>query len=155
MQKMLSYLSYILIFSSMFCSTFLHFFPGVVTYKVWALIMSIISLLVIFISFFNKKTNKGKVLITAFFGILLVIFYSLTQFFYSTPPDIYFSFMLVLAGQILPLILCASIVSSHENVQYQIKQLAPFVSVIFTFISFYAAFFPSSATSGGFVEELR
>ena len=136
----------------MFTCAILYFLPGLVTYKMMAIFIAGISSVVLLWIMANLKRKVDTILLTFFFLVILVFLYSTTASVYGKVNEMYNSFILVLAGQIAPTVLCAIAVAQMKKVQYKMKQYTPYVGALFTFISFTAAFFPDSATSGGFVE---
>ena len=144
-------LSYLQIFLSMFTCAILYFLPGVVTYKMMAMFIAGISSVVLLWILANLKRKVDTLLLTFFLFAILIFLYYTTASLYGKTNEKYNSFFLVLAGQIAPTVLCAIAVAQMKRVQYKMKQYAPYVGALFTFISFTAAFFPDSATSGGFV----
>lgn len=78
--------------------------------------------------------------------------YMFTSIVYGHIPYIYKSYFLALAGQTIPNILLASVVSSNCKYQRKMKKVVPYVSVIFTFMSIAAVFFPTGQTSLGYVD---
>lgn len=135
----------------MFTCAILYFLPGVVTYKMMAIFIASISSVVLLWILANLKRKVDTMLLTFFIFLILIFLYSTTANIYGKVNEKYNSFFLVLAGQIAPTVLCAIAVAQMKKVQYKMKQYAPYVGALFTFISFTAAFFPDSATSGGFV----
>ena len=152
---MISYLSYFQIFSSMFTSVLLFFFPALLTYKQMAIIIAVISSIVLFVSIFKERKISYGMIITTCICILTITLYFLTYVIYQKSNSVYNSFFLVLSGQVFPIVLCATLVAQSADVQHEIKRLSPICSVIFSFIAFFAAFFPTSVTTGGYVSNIN
>lgn len=149
---MLAYLAYLQIFANMFTSVIQYFFPGILTYREIALITSLITAFVV-IKYVSDRKCRLNIFLLSYFCIVVLLLYLLTaNFYYVDNSEEYKSFLLVLAGQIFPAILTASIVAKNEVVQLKIKKLVPLVATMFTTIAFSAAFFSDSSTSGGFVK---
>lgn len=151
---MVAFLTYCQIFASAVLALILLIFPGIISYKIWVGIIGVISILYFFKEIILYKYKIKPILNILIFGILILLLYSITIFFYDTISDdnYYYSYLLVILGQVLPITLCASIVAQREKIQYKIKNLAPIVAIIFTFVSLIAAFFSKNTTSGGFID---
>ena len=150
----MSFLAYLQIFSSYWSSTLQFFFPGIITYKQFAFILAIISAAAILKTIINNKLKIARKSLAVIIIIgTIVILYSITPFFYSLSTNTnYDSFFLALVGQLAPGIITATLLSNNYLVQEKIKALTPIVSIVFTFITFVGALFPTSSTSGGYVD---
>lgn len=116
-----------------------------------AVLIAIISAVALLYYLFFKRFNSTKLFISGLVCSTVLVLYALTYNFYNYPSDKYNSFLLVLGGQVFPTVLCAAVVSQFGLIQYNIKQLAPLISLAFTIIAFIAGFFPNSTTSGGYI----
>lgn len=143
-------LSYFQLFANKFTSVILFFFPNCVNYKTVVLLIAIMTTFSIIWCFITKKFRKAPFITALISCLVIIVLYGDTSKYYITSNDKYNSFYLVFVGQITPSILFATIVSQLHNIQYKIKTLVPFIGIIFTIISFFAAFFPTSTTSGGY-----
>lgn len=148
---MLPYLTYFQIFSSIFTCVVLSFFPHLLTYKQMAIVIAVVSAAVLIPNVFQKKGNSIGTIMTACLCLLVIVLYFLTSQLYETTSDTYYSFLLVLCGQVFPILLCATFVAQFKEVQYKIKTLTPLISILFSSIAFMAAFFPTTTTSGGYM----
>lgn len=148
---MFPYLTYFQIFASAVTSILLFFLPNIITYKTMAGLIAGISTIALCYYLFLKRFNITKVFISGLICCFIITLYILTTNFYNYQSDKYTSFLLVLGGQVFPIVLCAAVVSQFNTIQHKIKQLAPLISITFTIIAFFASFFPNSATTGGYV----
>lgn len=148
---MLSYVSYLQIYASVFSCILLTLFPGALSYRNFVIIMSFIGALVLLIELCRLRKGVNKVALVATIGASILILYMLTGFFYADINFRYNTFFLVLLGQVLPAIICASIVAHNEVAQHKIMKLSLPFGILFGIIAFISAFFPDSETSGGYV----
>ena len=148
---MLPYITYIQIYVSVFSSILLTFYPGLFTYKSFALVMAFIGALVIFVELCKQRRRIYQIGLVSAIGLFIVFLYLITEIKYPKVDERYYSYLLVLVGQVLPVIICSSIIAHKEDVQYQIKCLSLPIAIIFGLIAFYSGFFPTSETSGGYV----
>lgn len=152
MNTAVALISYFQIYVSMFTSVILFFFPNLISYKIVVLIVSSVSAITLSVLLLSGMIKWKKILMTLFVCLIIVGGYLLTKYDFAFSNDRYNSFFLVLIGQVTPTILCAAAVAQLPDTQYQIKRMVPLVGAIFTLIAFMAAFFPSGATTGGFVD---
>lgn len=148
-------ISYMLIFSSFFSSVLLSFFPSAFTYKQYALVLVIATIIAILNYLYrNGFVISKRCFITIFIGITVVVLYWLTPNFYDIRnenyQDVYNSFRLAITGQTLPTVVVASLVGENHKIRTDIMKLAPIIGTIFTAIALIAAFNPTSMTSGGY-----
>ena len=148
---MLPYITYFQIFSSIFTCVVLTFFPNVITYKQMAILIAIASAIVLVPKVFKQKGVSLGTIMTCFLCLMIVVLYYLTSGLYGRLSNIYNSFMLVLCGQMVPIVLCSTFVAQSKEIQLKIKRLSPIVACLFSIIAFLAAFSPTSATSGGYM----
>lgn len=152
MQKtLITAICYLQIFALYCSATLTTFFPSL-SYKPFVVAVSLVSLIVVISSFYKNDKIRIYLFIISIIGLLLIMAYSLTEnnyYFYSSNFKSYF---MVLYGQSLPAMIIASIVSQDREIQENIKGCSPIIAVIFTIIAFVAAFFPTSATSGGYTD---
>lgn len=120
-----------------------------------AVIIAVISSIVLFIYIFKERKISYGMIITTCICLLAITLYFLTYVIYQKTNSIYNSFFLVLCGQVFPIVLCATLVSQLADIQYEIKRLSPICSLIFSLIAFWAAFFPTSVTTGGYVSNIN
>lgn len=152
MQKtLITAICFFQIFAIHCSATLITFIPSL-TYKLFVVIVSSISFFVTVSAFYKKPKTRLPIFIIAVFGLLLIMAYSFTSSHYFQFSSKYESFFMVLYGQTLPAMIIAAIVSQETEIQENIKRYTPIIAVIFTIIAFVAAFFPSSATSGGFTD---
>lgn len=111
---------------------------------------AIVSAIVMLFEFSKLQAGKVKVVICVILMLIILVLYLYTPNIYYRESDKHQSFLLVLLGQILPVVICASITAHVDTAKDNIKILSPIVSILFTVLAFFAAFFPSSATTGGF-----
>lgn len=147
---MIAVLSYMQLFAYAFVSIILFLFPGVVSYKIFVLIVTGCSIISFGILLSKYKINYSTPFLVFVICLILLSCYYLTSLMYAADNEKYNSFLLVLEGQMFPALVCSSICCQIDDVQEQMKRLAPVMAVLFTAISFMAAFFPNSKTSGGF-----
>lgn len=149
---MFKYIAYLQIFASFFFAFFSLFFPGIITYKQFVVVLGGLSLIAILYEFIVDFRNQAVFLLVIILLALLVFSYYTTGQRYGYYSEKYPSFFLVLLGNLTPVVLCAVIVSKHPLIQQQIIRLAPIVSVIFTVLAFVSTFFHTSSTSGGYID---
>ena len=147
---MLSYIIYLILFASYFTAVVLYFLPNIIQYKVFVIGIDVIFFISVFYYKLTNKISFKKCYTLMSFYILVLAIYSLTPLFYYYSNSQYVSFKLVLIAQTLPAVLSAAIINSNEFFVDKLKRLAPIVSLLFTFVSFYTAFYPVAETSGGF-----
>lgn len=147
---MMAILSYMQLFTFAFVSIILFLFPGIITYKTYVLIITGVSMGCLIGVLSKYKINYLKPFLVFVVCLILLSFYYLTSLLYATDNEKYNSFLLVLVGQMIPTAVCSSICCQIEDIQKRMEMLAPIVAILFTLISFVAAFFPNSQTSGGF-----
>lgn len=151
-------LAYIQIFASYFCGILLYFFPGIITYRQFALIMAVISSLYILREII---ANKGKVSKTLFVVTIIAVF-ALLSYRLLTPalqrestPSQFNSNFLALVGQVFPSILTACLISQHEETQERIKAWAPYIAILFTLVALVCTLRPATSTSAHLTENLN
>ena len=147
---MLSYIVYLILFASYFTAIVLYFLPNIIQYKAFVIGIDVVFFIsVLYYKLANKiSLKKCSALMICF--ILILAVYSLTPLFYYYSNSQYVSFKLVLIAQTLPAILSAAIINSNEYFVDKLKRLAPIVSLLFSIVSFYTAFYPVAETTGGF-----
>lgn len=149
---MFKYITYLQIFASFFFAFFSLFFPGIITYKQFVVVLGGISLIAILYEFIVDFRNQTVFLLVVILLAILVFSYYTTGQRYGYYSEKYPSFFLVLLGNLTPVVLCAVIVSKHTFIQQQVIRLAPIVSLIFTVLAFVSTFFHTSSTSGGYID---
>lgn len=147
---MLSKITYLQIYASMFSASLLFFFPGIFSYKTFVTIVGAISITVLLYNFMFMRFGK-KYMFFAFVAMALLAWaYYATQYFFNYPAELYPSYLLLIMGQLTPVVLTGVVVAYDKKTQVDMQRLAPVISILFTVISMFAAFFPTSTTSGGF-----
>lgn len=150
----MSVLSYSQIYASYFCSILLFFFPGLITYKLFALALALISAVFIFRELIKRKFRipKQAFFTVVFFFCLIVSYRFITPLRYkSEMSELYHGEFLALAGQTFPYSLTAFFVGANKKTQDQMKKGAFWIALIFTVIALYCTVRPSRLTSGGLV----
>lgn len=150
MKNIIFFIPLLQIYASAFSAIILGFFPGLLSYKQFVIILGVCTSLVVGYYFFQYVAFRQKILKTLLVSLAIIFLYKLTSSFYIIESDKYQSFFLVLIGQFLPISLLSTICSYDLNLQIGIKKTIPFVAILFTITAFFAAFFPNSATSGGY-----
>lgn len=147
----MSVLTYFQIFASFWCSTILFFAPNSITYRQYALIVSLLSVAVVIRQMLKRSFHLNfKHFIIVIVVMIVCGLYYFTRFLYGGIQVLYSSYFLVLLGQVLPIVAIAPFVSESEIPSIRIKQLAPIVSIIFSLIAFVGTFNPSGTTTGGY-----
>lgn len=139
------------IFASMFSAVLLQFFPGLMSYRMFALILAVVSFIVIFVELPRKNIAPDRIIVTGIFGMMVLGLYVLTEAVSPVKVEQYNSYVFVLAGQIFPSIVCAAIVAQSGPVQSYIKRYSTVIALLFTMISTIAVFFPTGQNRGGFI----
>ena len=152
------FISYIQIFASYFCGILLYFFPGIVTYRQFALIMAVLSS-VFLISEISHAHGRISVVTfrTFIIGAIVIVGYRLITpaINAGAEPARYSSNFLSLLGQVFPSILTACFIAQHNDVQERIKAWAPYVALLFTAVAFVCTLRPAASTSGNLIENLN
>lgn len=142
---------YFVVFASFFSASILYFAPGLITYKQ---IVSILGLLFYTLFLFkiicNRFMIKKKLFNTIIVCIVILLLYLITPLVYKRTNQLWYSYFLVLIGQVIPAVLLGYYIGQSKRIQNQMIRFTPIIAIIFTFISFNAAVFPTSATSGNF-----
>ena len=146
----LTLLCYVQIFASVFCAIILTFIPSLMTYKEFVIGVGVISLSVSFFTFLKYFRARSGIIYTLLIGTFLLLYYYLTGISYTISSAKYDSFFMVLYGQSIPTMLIASSVSMNPYAQLLFKRSIPYVAIVFSFVSFISAFFPTDMTSGGY-----
>lgn len=151
-------LTYIQIFASYFCGILLYFFPGIITYRQFALIMAVISSMYIFKGIISGKGRVSK----TFFIVTVIALFALLGYRLLTPalqrgemPSQFNSNFLAIAGQVFPSILTACLISQNEEIQERIKAWAPYIAILFTLIALVCTLRPATSTSAHLTENLN
>lgn len=146
-------IAYLQMFASFWCAAILYFFPNIITYKTFALVTAVWTALVLAYSLVKTRyIIKKTTFLVACASALLLLLYGATAIRYNTINPTYNSFLLVIAGQLVPGIITSTFVSCNAGFQTKIKRLTPVVGAIFTFIALMGVLFPTSVTSGGFTD---
>ncbi len=148
----MAWFAYIQIFVGFFCSLVLTFFPFLLTYKQFVILVAIASVVMCFWALFALR-GRISVRFLVMVGILLLLIglYTSTRYLYVFSNDMYQIYLLVLVGQVAPSMLYASLVALNPQVQTHMKQYAPMMAIIFTVLSFMATFFPNMSDSHGLI----
>lgn len=155
---MLVILSYMQMFATYFCGILLYFFPNIITYKQFALIMALVSSMYLLYEIIHRHGRIPAIAFQSFAvcAIALLLYRFLTPALYgSSDPTHFYSNFLALAGQVFPSILTACFIADHDEVQERIKAFAPYVALLFTVIALICTLRPTAATSARLTENLN
>lgn len=148
------FLPYLYIFAHFFSFCIAEFFPSLITYKQLAVVLVFISVYIIIKEIFYMKLIGKRFIITSVATFLICYsFYQTGSVYYYYPDytkNIYYGEFLAVTGQTVPTILVAMIFARKDRILFKTERIAPYVSILFTFVSFFSALFPSSTTSGGY-----
>ncbi len=151
-------LAYIQIFASYFCGILLYFFPGIITYKQFALIMAVASSVYLLYEIIHRHGRIPAIAFQSFAvcASALLLYRFLTPALHGgSEPAQYYSNFLALAGQVLPSVLTACFIADHDEIQEKMKALAPYVALLFTIIALVCTLRPAAATSAKLTENLN
>lgn len=147
-------LPFVLIFANFVFFCISDFFPDVITYKQFAMVLAIVSVVIVICDFkklLNLKQNLFFLIIT--FLVICIGFLITSELLYSQQMygnDIFHGEFLAFIGQTIPIVLIAAIFAQKEQLLAKTKLLTPYVALLFTLISTISALFPSNVTSGGY-----
>lgn len=148
------FLSYLQMFESYWNSTILFFFPGIITYKQFALFVALLSVCMLFMMMLKKSfcIKRASIILMVVLMAGLIMYISTSYKYRDIDDSVYKGFLLAVAGQLIPGMLTASFVAYDFKAQKQIKRYLPVIAIIFTYITLMSVIRPTSVTSGGFVD---
>lgn len=145
----MQYVALLQIYSFFWYCTWSLVIPIALDYKKFVFLISVSSTICILKLIIKKNTILMTTLKIVFIMSFVALLYCCTQFFYTYTVGEYNSYFLVLIAQTLPAMFLGSLVSREESIVLKIKQLTPWLAVIFTFICMVAVLSPNTYTGGG------
>lgn len=152
---MLRLFPYFLIFSNFFTYAIADVAPGLMTIKLMAIVLAIISFLFLVVE--TPKVPpfvRCKMLIATITVLFVTILYYFTGQVYSSYPsymkNVYDGYFLTIIGQVFPIILVAMVFAQMDVELDKAKKMAPYIALLFTAVSIKTALNPSDITSGGY-----
>lgn len=144
---------YLLVFSLYFNSTISYFFSGNLSHKSYVLAVAIIAGIMIIKSLISSKGRVSKRILRIWvsWSIILSLYY-MTSLIYGIDNSLYTSFGRAMLIQVTPTIMICSLIKNDTYAIDNVKKLAPIVALVFTIVSFMAAFHPNSTAPGGYAD---
>lgn len=149
---MMGLLIYIQIFTSYFCNILLFLFPGIITYKTFAFVLSVFSVYLLGKEIIKNKfcVSKTFIWLLMFYSLIVIGYYFVTPSFYGYETiQSHEGQLMAIAGQIIPNCLFATFVAKNVLWQDTIKRQAPIVALLFMLVSFICIVNPNMQTTGG------